>query len=188
MNTRDTCMESGRPGGTRGIDRITCGASHPDPAVEQRFQEVRSDRDAPTDTAGCGRSMVWTVAFRCVDCGRWFHRDCILKHFDAHRWPQPEAALMFFRLGTVVRGGVTGLARILTWPFELGGRFVAQTVYLVDDLGQSLQQAVTGPGAIEGLPPRCEAPIGLDREAPPTVTLRLLPQARGAKRWRVSGA
>jgi hypothetical protein len=64
---------------------VRCGDTDPDSVVETRINEVREEIGAPSDHSGCRRSIVWTFAYRCVECGRWFHRDCIQKHFEAHR-------------------------------------------------------------------------------------------------------
>ena len=63
---------------------IQCGRTHPDPRTERRIAEARSDLGAPSGREGCGRLMVLWEGFRCVECGRWFHRSCIERHFEDH--------------------------------------------------------------------------------------------------------
>jgi hypothetical protein len=63
---------------------IPCGASDPDGGAEARIAAARSAIGAPTDE-GCGRLIVLWEAFRCVECGRWFHRACMERHFERHR-------------------------------------------------------------------------------------------------------
>jgi len=64
---------------------IACGASDPDPKVEQRVASARTDLGCAPDGDGCGRLIVLWNAYRCVECGRWFHRSCIEQHFGQHR-------------------------------------------------------------------------------------------------------
>jgi hypothetical protein len=59
---------------------IPCGVSDPDPRTEYRMADARAAIGA-TDGGGCGRLVVLWHAFRCVECGRWFHRSCIERHF-----------------------------------------------------------------------------------------------------------
>jgi hypothetical protein len=122
----------------RCVERVTCGASHPDPAIEQRVQSARVAHGTPADSAGCGRTMVWTVAFRCVECGRWFHRDCIETHFDIHRSSPPESdSVGSPPWGIVVPTGLSAALDALRYPLEVGRQVVAQATYLVDDLAFS---------------------------------------------------
>ena len=63
---------------------IICGASHPDERVEEILGELRASQGYdPGPMGGCGRTMLWPYAYRCVTCGRWFHRECIRRHFAA---------------------------------------------------------------------------------------------------------
>lgn len=65
-------------------ERVICGTFHPDLDMHRRCMVLagyaQEDADSYDDT-GCGRSILWTFAYRCVECGRWFHRDCIRRHF-----------------------------------------------------------------------------------------------------------
>lgn len=65
-------------------ERIRCGASHPDARIDADLQDMRDSLNFPKDTSGCGASAIWSVMYRCVECARWFHRDCARKHFAAH--------------------------------------------------------------------------------------------------------
>jgi hypothetical protein len=60
--------------------RIACGASHPDPRVEARFDGLREAAGQPTG-GGCWKLIPWTAAYRCVQCGRWGHERCLRAHF-----------------------------------------------------------------------------------------------------------
>lgn len=66
----------------QGAERVTiaCGATHPDPNTERRFRALREAEGHKVE-GGCGSMLHWTYAFRCVECCRWFHRQCILDHF-----------------------------------------------------------------------------------------------------------
>jgi hypothetical protein len=69
-------------------DLVMCGTFHPDVEVHARAmlmrQETPDDGVIYRDSTGCGRLMHWTYAYRCVDCGIWFHQDCLLNHFKAN--------------------------------------------------------------------------------------------------------
>lgn len=64
--------------------QLVCGASHPDADVERRINAMRDHEvgcEPPGRWQGCGISLVWTYAYRCVECGRWLHRECARRHF-----------------------------------------------------------------------------------------------------------
>ncbi len=70
------------PGTQDAAGSIACGASHPDPDTERRIEAVRAADGHPTGPmGGCGLPMHWTYAYRCTECGRFFHRHCALRHF-----------------------------------------------------------------------------------------------------------
>jgi hypothetical protein len=73
---------------------IICGITDPDPDVEGRIVALRIEIGAPSDETACGGPLAWWDSYRCVECGRWFHRHCILRHFAAHQGtaPTPDAA------------------------------------------------------------------------------------------------
>lgn len=76
-------------------ERIVCGHSHPDARMNDDINALREDAGASPDNAGCGRAGIWPVMYRCAECARWFHRDCIRKHFAAHKTagaPEPSEA------------------------------------------------------------------------------------------------
>jgi hypothetical protein len=72
--------------------QLICGRTDPDDRVEALIRQIRADspRSGPDDNSACGQPIELRWAFRCVECGRWFHRGCIEKHFAAHRQPSPE--------------------------------------------------------------------------------------------------
>ena len=65
---------------------LTCGISHTDPRSEAIYRALREDAGQRTD-GGCGRALDLTnhiqqaITYRCVECGRWLCRPCILRHF-----------------------------------------------------------------------------------------------------------
>jgi hypothetical protein len=70
----------------KGPEYIRCGDSHPNPSIEDIIAQERTLRDAPKDDGcACGDIMHWTLAYRCVECGRFYHHDCIKAHFAAHK-------------------------------------------------------------------------------------------------------
>jgi hypothetical protein len=64
---------------------IACGRSHRDPRTEDRIQLARIEIGAAPTEEGCGRLLLLWDGYRCVECGRWFHRGCIQQHFADHR-------------------------------------------------------------------------------------------------------
>lgn len=60
---------------------VACGATHPHPEVERRYRALRGQEGHRTD-GGCGGTMHWTYAYRCLDCGRWMHGACLREHFE----------------------------------------------------------------------------------------------------------
>lgn len=79
MSTTPTTSDGGV---TSDMLRVACGISHPDPDVERRIEAMRKEAGHETGPyGGCGAVMFWTFAYRCVECGRWFHRPCAGRHF-----------------------------------------------------------------------------------------------------------
>lgn len=67
-----------------------CGTYHPDLETHRRcmiLAGVAPEQAMTYDDTGCGALMVWTFAYRCVDCGRWFHKTCIWRHFQENIEP-----------------------------------------------------------------------------------------------------
>lgn len=67
------------------LEHIVCGQSHPDSEIEARTHAHRITLGMSTEPQGCGQEMHWTLAYRCVECARWFHHDCIKHHFALHQ-------------------------------------------------------------------------------------------------------
>lgn len=67
--------------------RVACGTFHPDRETHNRTAAQAGYPPDSYDDTGCGQPIPWTFAYRCVDCGRWFHRDCIKRHFARNAEP-----------------------------------------------------------------------------------------------------
>lgn len=57
-----------------------CGETLFDEHSERRVRALRSERGFASD-AGCGKRIPWITAYRCLECGRWMHADCLRIHF-----------------------------------------------------------------------------------------------------------
>lgn len=53
--------------------KITCGDANPKGNV------------ALTYKGGCKKELNIKDAYRCTGCGGWFHKECILKHFELEK-------------------------------------------------------------------------------------------------------
>jgi hypothetical protein len=63
---------------------IRCGATSPDPIVQAILDAKTLVHDLSTGedhSAGCGILMLWWDSYRCVDCEKFMHRECLRKHF-----------------------------------------------------------------------------------------------------------
>jgi hypothetical protein len=72
---------------------LRCGETWPDEERERITNDLRAEQGHPEGlNGGCGKGPVkWMYLYRCVECGRFFHRQCIEKHFAIHR-PIPVRA------------------------------------------------------------------------------------------------
>lgn len=52
---------------------VKCGDANPKGNVSLTFK------------GGCGISLNKLESYRCTGCGGWFHKDCILKHFELEK-------------------------------------------------------------------------------------------------------
>ena len=50
-----------------------CGDANPQGNIAMHYE------------GGCGCEVGLSEAYRCVGCGGWFHRDCILRHFELEK-------------------------------------------------------------------------------------------------------
>jgi len=71
-------------------ERIQCGLTYPEPDAEARVQFLREQIGADL-IGGCGAEMVWVFAYRCLECGRWFHASCMREHFRDTRHDKVSA-------------------------------------------------------------------------------------------------
>lgn len=60
-----------------------CGNTALDAESERRIRCQRAELGARLD-GGCGRQMNWLSAYRCLECGRWMHAECLRQHFVEH--------------------------------------------------------------------------------------------------------
>ena len=63
---------------------IRCGATTPEPTIQALLDAKTLIHDVTTGenhNAGCGKLILWWEAYRCVDCDKFMHRECIQEHF-----------------------------------------------------------------------------------------------------------
>lgn len=55
------------------MEMIRCGDANSDGNIELFYK------------GGCKKNIDKLKAYRCVGCGGWFHKKCILKHFELEK-------------------------------------------------------------------------------------------------------
>lgn len=63
---------------------IACGATSPNPATQAAIQAATAVYDLATGedhSAGCGTLLLWWDSYRCLDCDKFFHKECLKVHF-----------------------------------------------------------------------------------------------------------
>lgn len=95
-------------------------ATHPAPAREGEAVCVIED-DAGR-VGGCGRPIIASEVFRCLDCGRPFHRDCLRHHCSTSDEKDRE---VFHARGTIAELRRT-LDRLATHPAPASGGTVTE--------------------------------------------------------------
>jgi hypothetical protein len=70
---------------------VTCGASDPNVHADRKIRIARDLVKPSPGFDGCGHVMRLDTAFRCVECGRFFHRTCAAQHFVSHGAPARSA-------------------------------------------------------------------------------------------------
>ena len=55
------------------MNKIQCGNANPKGNVSLFYK------------GGCKKELELKDAYRCTGCGGWFHKECILKHFELER-------------------------------------------------------------------------------------------------------
>jgi hypothetical protein len=60
-----------------------CGNTGLTEAVEAGFRSIRASKGESPD-GGCGKQLGWLHAYRCLECGRWMHAECLRQHFAEH--------------------------------------------------------------------------------------------------------
>ena len=53
--------------------KVECGDANPNGNIALKYK------------GGCGKELNIKDAYRCVGCGGWFHKECILKHFKLEK-------------------------------------------------------------------------------------------------------
>ena len=62
------------------IPDLTCGRTNRDPRAENITRALREQQGFKID-GGCGRPMTFVNGYRCAECGRWMHLNCLTDHF-----------------------------------------------------------------------------------------------------------
>lgn len=63
---------------------IRCGATTPDPiqqAVHDATTALHDFTNGEDHSAGCAVLILWWDSFRCLDCEKFFHKECLRRHF-----------------------------------------------------------------------------------------------------------
>jgi hypothetical protein len=63
---------------------IRCGATTPDPLKQAALDLATSLHDVRTGedhSAGCGILERWWDLYRCLDCDKFMHKECLRVHF-----------------------------------------------------------------------------------------------------------
>jgi len=53
--------------------KVKCGDANPRGNIEFTYK------------GGCKKELDTTETYRCVGCGGWFHKECIIKHFELEK-------------------------------------------------------------------------------------------------------
>jgi 8-oxo-dGTP diphosphatase len=61
------------------VPGLTCGRTYRDDDTEVRTPVFRQGENA--SFTGCGGPLVFLYTYRCLQCGRWMHGECLRKHF-----------------------------------------------------------------------------------------------------------
>jgi len=71
------------------MNKTKCGNANPKGNIALKYK------------GGCGKELDIKDAYRCVGCGGWFHKDCIIEHFKqekSHDWGRKEERQEIFKL------------------------------------------------------------------------------------------
>lgn len=63
------------------VPGLVCGETYRDQRVEERVPVFREGEVSAW--TGCGKPMTYLMTYRCLQCGRWMHGDCLERHFEA---------------------------------------------------------------------------------------------------------
>lgn len=67
-----------------------CGNTALDEQSEAIVRSMRAEAGGAPE-GGCGQLIEWLMAYRCLECGRWMHAECLRQHFVEHGDTQAEA-------------------------------------------------------------------------------------------------
>jgi hypothetical protein len=60
-----------------------CGNTAPEGQSEDIVRSMRADAGG-SPVGVCGKLIEWLMAYRCLECGRWMHAECLRQHFVEH--------------------------------------------------------------------------------------------------------
>jgi hypothetical protein len=61
------------------VPGLVCGQTYHNAESEARLPSLRQDEEP--NYGGCGQMMAWVHTYRCRQCGRWMHGECLDRHF-----------------------------------------------------------------------------------------------------------
>lgn len=64
------------------ITTIICGRSSHVEEAEAHFAALREGQETPGLFTGCGVGQSVLTMYRCIQCARWMHRECLRRHFE----------------------------------------------------------------------------------------------------------
>lgn len=62
------------------VPDLVCGRTYREQRPEDIVAVLRTNKGQRVD-GGCGRAMSYLHTYRCLECGRWMHGDCLKAHF-----------------------------------------------------------------------------------------------------------
>lgn len=101
---------------------VRCGDANPKGNIYMTFK------------GGCERNLNIADAYRCTGCGGWFHKDCILKHFEeekSHDWGRQQER------ERIAKEGSRLTQFVMSWK-EISGVYIPADIVrkFFDDLGE----------------------------------------------------
>jgi hypothetical protein len=62
------------------VPGLVCGQTYHNQTTEARLPSLRQSEGPGYH--GCGKPMAWVHTYRCRQCARWMHGDCLDRHFS----------------------------------------------------------------------------------------------------------